>query len=63
MLDNMVKIICSNKQFNFVLIFRNQKCAADINIFAKVLEKMNENAAADGWKNRITHRLEMNLRN
>ena len=59
----MVKIICSNKQFNFVLIFRNQKCAADINIFAKVLEKMNENAAADGWKNRITHRLEMNLRN
>ena len=47
-LDNMIKIICSNKQLNFFLIVRNQKCAADINKFAKVPEKVNEKAAADG---------------
>ena len=48
MLDNMIKIICSNKQSHFFLIVRNQKCAADINKFAKVPEKVNEKAAADG---------------
>ena len=48
-LDNMIKIICSNKQpIFFFLIVRNQKCAADINIFAKVSEKVNEKAAPDG---------------
>ena len=37
------------------LIFRNQKCAANTNIFEKVAEKMNEKAAAGFRKNRITH--------
>ena len=37
------------------LIFRDQKCAANTNIFANVLQEMNEKAAADGQKNRITH--------
>ena len=36
-------------------MLRNQKCAANANIFGKVEEKMNETAAADGGKNTITH--------
>ena len=55
MLDDMVDIICSNEQFEKFLIFRNQKCAANTNIFEKVAEEMNERAAADGRKNTITH--------
>ena len=55
MLDDMVDIICSNEQFKKFLIFRNQKCAANTNIFEKVAEEMNERAAADGRKNTITH--------
>ena len=55
MLDVMVDIICSNEQFKKFLIFRNQKCAANTNIFEKVAEEMNERAAADGRKNTITH--------
>ena len=47
MLDDMVDIICSNEQFKKFLIYRNQKCAANTNIFEKV--------AADGRKNTITH--------
>ena len=34
-LNDMVDIICSNEQF---LIFRNQKCAANTNIFEKVAD-------------------------
>ena len=37
------------------LTFRSKVCAADTKIFAKVVEKMNERAAADGQKNRIIH--------
>ena len=48
-------IICSNEQFKKSSIFRNQKCASNINIFEKCAEKMNERAAANGRKNRITH--------
>ena len=55
MLDDMVDIICSNEQFKKFLIYRNQKCAANTNIFEKVAEEMNERAAADGRKNTITH--------
>ena len=40
MLDVMVDIICSNEQFEKFLIFRNQKCAANTNIFEKA-EGMN----------------------
>ena len=55
MLDDIIVIICSIEQFKNILIFRNQKCAANLNIFKKVVEEMNEKAAADGPKNRITH--------
>ena len=55
MLDDMVDTICSNEQFNKFLIFRNQNCAANTNIFEKVAEEMNERTAADGRKNTITH--------
>ena len=55
MLHDMVDIICSNEQFKKFLIFRNQNCAANTNIFEKVAEEMNERAAADGRKNTITH--------
>ena len=55
MLDDMVDIICSNEQFKKFLIFRNQKCAANTNIFEKVAEEMNESAAADGQKNTINY--------
>ena len=41
--------------FKKVFNFRNQKCAANTNIFQKVAEKMNEKAAAGFRKNRITH--------
>ena len=54
-LDDIVVIICSIEQFKKILIFRNQKCAANLNIFEKVVEEMNEKAAADGPKNRITY--------
>ena len=36
-------------------MIRNQKFAANANIFGKVEKKMNEKAAADGGKNTITH--------
>ena len=55
MLDDMVDIICSNEQFKKFLIFRNQKRAANINIFEKVAEEINERPATDGRKNTITH--------
>ena len=55
MLDEMVDIICSNKQFKIFLIFRNQTFAAKTNIFEKVAEKMNKRAATDGRKSTITH--------
>ena len=55
MLDDMVDITCSNEQLRKFLIFRNQKCAANTNIFEKVAEEMNERGAADGRKNTITH--------
>ena len=37
----MVDIICSNEQF---LIFRNQKCAANTNIFEKVADSQGATA-------------------
>ena len=55
MLDDMVNIICSNEQFKKFLIFRNQKCAANTNIFEKVAEEMNERSVDDGRKITITH--------
>ena len=55
MLDDIADIICSNKQFRKFLIFRNQKWAANTNIFQKVAEEMNERATADGRKNTMTH--------
>ena len=36
-------------------MLRNQNFAASTNIFGKVAEEMNERAAADCWKNTITH--------
>ena len=47
----------TNEQFKKFLIFRNQKCAANTNIFEKVAEEMNEKAeaAAVGRKYTITH--------
>ena len=55
MLDGMIDVICSNKQFKRFLIFRNQKGATNTNIFEKVADKMNERAAGDGRKDRIIH--------
>ena len=45
------------EQFKKFLIFRNQKCAGNTNIFEKVAEEMNEKAeaAAVGPKYTITH--------
>ena len=54
MLDYMVDIIWSNKQFKKFLIFRNQNWAANSNIFEKVAEEMNKRSAADGRKITIT---------
>ena len=51
----MVDIIYSNKQFKNFLIFRNQKFAANTNIFEKDAEELNERAVAEGRKNIITH--------
>ena len=46
------------------LTFRNKVCAADKKIFAKVVAKMNERAAAHGQKvESFIHKLEANLRN
>ena len=36
-------------------MLRSQKCVANANVFEKVVEEMNERAAADGRKNKITH--------
>ena len=36
-------------------MLRNQKFTANANIFGKLVEEMNERAAADGRKNTITH--------
>ena len=47
MLDDMVDIICSNEQHKIFLIFRNQKYATNTNIFEKVVEEINEKAAAE----------------
>ena len=45
-------------------MLRNQKFAANTNIFGKVANEMNERAAANCRKNAITlHKLEANLRN
>ena len=55
MLNDMADIKCSNKHLKNLLIFRNQKWAANTNKFEKVAEEMNERAAADGQKNTITH--------
>ena len=57
MLDDMVDIIRSTEQFKKSLICSNQKYAATTNIFEKVAEEMNERAAADCRKNKITHSL------
>ena len=50
----MADNICSNKHFNFFLIFKSQIFAANKNIFKKIAEEMNERAAANGRK-KITH--------
>lgn len=42
MVDDMVNIICSKEQLKNFLIFRNQKCAINTNIFEKIAEKINE---------------------
>ena len=64
MLDDMVDIICSNELFKKSLIFRNQICAANTNIFENVAEEMNERAAAEGRKITATHlQIRNNLRN
>ena len=34
---------------------RSQKFVANANVFERVVEEMNERAAADGRKNKITH--------
>ena len=36
-------------------MLRSQKFVANANVFEKVVEEMNERAAADGRKNKITH--------
>ena len=41
MLDDMVDIMFSNKHFKLFLMLKNQKFAANANIFGKVKEEMN----------------------
>ena len=41
-------------RINFFLSFRNQVCATNSKLFKKVVEEMNERAAADVRKNGIT---------
>ena len=36
-------------------MLRNHTFAATANIFGKVVQEINERAAAEGWKNTITH--------
>ena len=36
-------------------MLRSQKFVANANVFERVVEEMNERAAADGRKNKITH--------
>ena len=36
-------------------MLRSQKFVANANVFEKLVEEMNERAAADGRKNKITH--------
>ena len=42
MIDDMIGIICSHEILKRKLIFRNQKFAANANIFEKIADLMNQ---------------------
>ena len=50
MIDDMIDIICSDKILKKKLIFRNQKFAANANIFDKIADLMNQRAANNDLK-------------
>ena len=44
MIDDMINIICSDDILKKKLIFRNQKFAANANIFEKIADLINQRA-------------------
>ena len=54
MIDNMIDIICSDEILKKKLIFRNQKLAANTNSFEKIADLMNQRAANNDRKYRVS---------
>ena len=53
MIDDMIDIMCSDEILKKKLIFRNQKLAANVNIFEKIADSMNQRAANNDRKYRV----------
>ena len=54
MIDDMIDIICSDEILKKKLDFRNQKFAANANIFEKIADLMNQRAANNDRKYRVS---------
>ena len=54
MIDDMADIICSDEILKKRLIFRNQKFVANGNIFEKIADLMNQRAANNNRKYRVS---------
>ena len=50
MIDDMIDIICSDEILKKKLVFRNQKFAANANIFEKIADLTNQRAANNDRK-------------
>ena len=60
MIHDMIDVICSDEIMKKKLIFRNQKFASNANIFENIADLMNQRAAHNDRKYRMSFSQERN---